>query len=585
MIAILHQVDLSLDYEGVHLMMKSFSSVERIKLRLTDTSTYDCYVTFQSSISADKACKSLQDHCLNNSIIKTSLYSIENLRNDPHDFIHVRNLPENVSQRKSPSLIWHVAAYKDGRENLIKAADCIQNKVGQIPHGNMKRYGRNILIKAGNKTQAVLLTNFKPSDNGNIRGITPHKTFNTSRGVVYSQDLYDFSDEEILNLCPSDVCHVRKMGGSNNTIMLTFCSSFLPEHIDIGHLRIKVKKFRQNPTQCHNCFDYGHIMTRCQSKKKCYVCSAEHETWTGCTRPRFCLHCSGSHSPNSRECPRRKLEQSIVEVAYNEKISIGSAKRQVMGANRDPNSTYASVIKKMKISNMSRKPPQENRESRQNPPKSKTSPKRVPKTAESDTPLDMMSSCESLPDLSKKNPVPSSDPVPLVSESGDDGAKSISVETKSSIITVTKKQANEDGFSVPAARKRARPASPKSGNSGLELSNSFSTLEKGPDVKKQAVSVTEAPEKDDPKLSTNQPRAESCRPKTHTMKEREPNTEPTVKEALKGKPDKETKIPVHSSHHSIRGETRKSKLKDNFSQAPRDKASQSRHDKTGKNYS
>ena len=579
-------MDLSLDYEGVHLIMKAFGNVERIKLRLTEiSSSYDCYVTFQSNKSADKACKSLQGHTINNHIIKTSLFSVLNLLNDPHDFVPMKDPILKVIKRKSPSLVWHVAAYKEGKENLIRASDCIQNKVGQIPRGNMKKYGRNILIKAGNTTQAVLLTNFKPSDNGNIYSITPHKTFNTSRGVVYSQDLYDFSEEEILNLCPSDVCHVRKMGGSNNTIVLTFYSSFLPEHIDIGHLRIKVRKFRQNPTQCHNCFDYGHVIARCQNKKRCFVCSAEHETWNGCSYPRFCFHCSGSHSPNSRECPRRKLEQSIVEVASNEKISIGSAKRQVMGANRDPNSSYASAIKKMKGSNTVRKPPQEKRESQQNPSKSDTTPKRVPKsakTAKSNSPAEKMSSCESLPDLSVKNPMPSSDPVPLVSESGDDGAKSISVETKSSIITVTKKQANEDGFSVLAARKRARPASPKSGNSGIELSNSFSTLEQSPSEKKQAVS-TEDSEAGKSKPSTSQPRVESCRPKTHTMKEMESKADPPVQVALK--PDKETKIPVHSSHHSKRGETKKARLKDNFIQAPKERAPQSRHDKTGKKHS
>ena len=273
-----------------------------------------------------------------------------------------------------------------------------------------------------------------------------------------------------------------------------------------------------------------------------------------------------------------------MEVASNEKISIGSAKRQVMGANRDPNSSYASAIKNMKSSNTGRKSPQENRESRQNPAKSDTTPKRVPKTAKSNSPADVMSSCESLPDLSEKHPAPSSDPVPLTSEPGDDGAKSISVETKSSIITVTKKPASEDGFSLPAGRKRARPASPKSGNNDIKLTNSFSTLEKSPIGKKQAVSITKAPEAGDPKVSSSQPRAESCRPKTHTMKEMEAKPQPPVKETLKGKSD-ETKIPVHSSHHSIRGETRKAKLKDNFIQAPSERAPQSKHDKTGRKHS
>ena len=37
-----------------------------------------------------------------------------------------------------------------------------------------------------------------------------------------------------------------------------------------------------------------------------------------------------------------------MEVANNQHISIGSAKRQVLGANKHPESTYASVIKQMK---------------------------------------------------------------------------------------------------------------------------------------------------------------------------------------------------------------------------------------------
>ena len=83
--------------------MKSFGVVERIKFRLTATETsYDCYVTFQSSDSADKACQSLQDHCINDSIIKTSLYNIDNLCIDQHDFVPKEKPKINVTPKKSP---------------------------------------------------------------------------------------------------------------------------------------------------------------------------------------------------------------------------------------------------------------------------------------------------------------------------------------------------------------------------------------------------------------------------------------------------------------------------------------------------
>ena len=78
----------------------------------------------------------------------------------------------------------------------------------------------------------------------------------------------------------------------------------------------------------------------------------------------------------------------------------------------------------------------------------------------------------------------------ILSEPEEEGAKSISGEMQFSIITITKEQISENDFSVPYNKKRARPASPKSSNSGIEWSNSFSPLEKSPNVKK-AVSVEE----------------------------------------------------------------------------------------------
>ena len=96
--------------------------------------------------------------------------------------------------KNKPILTWHVATFKEGNNNMLKASKAIQKKVGNIPFKNLKRYGKNILIKAGNATQATLLTHFKPSENGNVLTITPHKTFNTLKGVVFSRDLYDFSE-------------------------------------------------------------------------------------------------------------------------------------------------------------------------------------------------------------------------------------------------------------------------------------------------------------------------------------------------------------------------------------------------------
>ena len=101
----------------------------------------------------------------------------------------------------------------------------------------LKKYGRSILIKAGNSTQAMLLSKFKTPEHGNINRVTPHKTFNTCRGIIFSEDLYDFSEAEILDMCPGNVYEVRKLRGNNHTILLSFSSTSLPDTIFISHSR------------------------------------------------------------------------------------------------------------------------------------------------------------------------------------------------------------------------------------------------------------------------------------------------------------------------------------------------------------
>ena len=403
---------------------------------------------------------------------------------------------------------------------MLKASEAIQKKVGNIPFENLKRYGKNILIKAGNATQATLLTHFKLSENGNVLTITPHKTFNTLKGVVFSRDLYDFSEEEILERCPPYVIQVKKLRGSNNTILLTFSSKYLPDHIVINHSMIKVKKARSNPRQCHNCFEYGHILKHCKACKRCKVCSSEHDVWdNACTLNKHCFHCKGNHSPSSRECPRHLFEQEVMEFANNQYISLGSAKRQVMGANKHRESTYASVLSQMKKGANTRAASAPDRS------KSRTlqdiqTPQTSFNKADKEQPKSSMSSemeCESLPDLAAatvcENPSLKMGPCDRPNSSSKPyDAKSISIELTSSVVKVTQKtEKDKDGFAVPIARKRTRPVSPKKSAYEIKTSNSFSGLEETPVPKKQAVC-----EKLEGKKSTCTTIPKTSQPKVHT---------------------------------------------------------------------
>ena len=491
-------VDLSLDYEGMHQVLRRYGKVERLKMKLASGNiNFDCYATFENSSSANEACMNLRGHSLNDSVLNTRLFNIRNLEDEVYDFIPkiLDESGENEKARKNkPILTWHVATFKEGSNNMLKASEVIQNKVGNIPFENLKRYGKNLLIKAGNATQATLLSNFKPSENGNVQNITPHKTFNTLKGVVFCKDLYDFSEEEILERCPSFVIQAKKLRGSNNTILLTFSSSYLPDHIIINHSMIKVKRARANPKQCHNCFEYGHILKQCQSRKRCYVCSAEHDVWDDdCTLERYCFHCKGSHSPNSRECPRHLFEQEVLEVANNQYISIGSAKKQVMGANKHREATYASAIGQVNNDSNARRTSASDRSNSRKEHNIPTPQSSNISESKGQSESSMLTEMEFLPDLAEakecENPSMEMGPSEPNNSCESQDAKAFSIEMTSSVAKVTKKtEKDKDGFVVPSVRKRSRPVSPKKNSCEIKTSNSFSGLEGTPLPKKQAVS-------------------------------------------------------------------------------------------------
>ena len=167
----------TVDYEDVYLLMKKFGEVNRIRLILaTDKLTFDCYVVFKCNESASQASKHFCGHLVNDSVVRTRLFHIDNFKDQPYDYFPVETKVVQVN-REAPLPVWFVATYKEGAENMIKATEILERKVGTIPKGNLKRYGKSLLIKAGNPTQTQLLINFKTPQSGNLERVTPHKSF------------------------------------------------------------------------------------------------------------------------------------------------------------------------------------------------------------------------------------------------------------------------------------------------------------------------------------------------------------------------------------------------------------------------
>ena len=352
-------LDITLDYSDIYLIMKQHGRVEKIKLKAVDKGkSYDCYVLYSLHKYANLAHKYLNGHSINEITVRTKLFNEENIIFGPQDYTPSEMFPGKPLkklERNPTESRWFVAEYKHG-ENFIKAVECIKWKIGNIPDKNIKRYGKAILIEADNETRALLLKNFKPPSSGNIKSVTPHRTFNLMKGIIHSRDLYEFSEDEILQRCPVNIYKVQKLKGLNNSILLFFSNQYLPEYVSVCNIRISVKKYRPNPKQCRNCLDYGHVRIACRNKTKCLSCSSEYEDDHTCSNIKHCFHCSGNHGPTSKNCIRFRFEQDIVSVAENEHISFGSAKRKVLGANKDPSSTYASIAKQVKNNRIQGRP-------------------------------------------------------------------------------------------------------------------------------------------------------------------------------------------------------------------------------------
>ena len=191
-------VDLDCNYKSLYEIAQEFGEIKRMKLKISTNEQYfSSYIIYESATSAQEA----YNHAKNEEgdippSRQSKLMDERNIKDEDGDFIpKIPDIKNKTINRKMLTPIWHIASYKEGESNMFKAWESIEEHVGTIPEKNIKRYGKNLLVKAAHNTQANLLTSFKNQNNTVIESITPHKSYNTARGVIYSKDLYEFTEE------------------------------------------------------------------------------------------------------------------------------------------------------------------------------------------------------------------------------------------------------------------------------------------------------------------------------------------------------------------------------------------------------
>ena len=214
----------------------------------------------------------------------------------------------------------------------------------------------DLLVEVSRNTQADNLLKCKKLVDVPVR-VTPHRSLNSSKGVIRCQDIKNCSDEEILDgLASQHVSHVHRISvlregdrKPTGTFILTFNTPNTPKTLKIGYLQVRVEIYIPNPVRCYNCQRYGHFKTNCSRPAACEKCGQDGHTSETCEGPPHCVNCQGCHPANSKTCPKWVEEKQIQKIKACNNISYKEAKETFHSQDSQLKS-YSRAVRTAKVS-------------------------------------------------------------------------------------------------------------------------------------------------------------------------------------------------------------------------------------------
>ena len=325
--SILHAKPIPLDwsFDIIYEEFSRFGNIKEIRNRLGNNYQYfESWIIFSSDEDALRAYNDFNSTCVSVSFAVPA--NVPKLLDIYRPYIPVEDLKTSVKLERLPvPPRWLILSSRSERGNLFKIKQFIGQKLGHVNSPDISRFGKDsFLVHTKSDAQAVMLLNMKLDTKSLVKGVKPHFTFSYAKGVLFNDDIYELSENEILTMCPDNVWKIFKVPKSN-MIVLTFMDSIVPHEIIIENEIIKVRPYRQRPLQCFNCFGFAHVSDVCTRAKICQFCSQpEHGA---CTRPRVCANCRESHDSRNKSCNIFKKEQEALLLSAAEHISIGHAKK------------------------------------------------------------------------------------------------------------------------------------------------------------------------------------------------------------------------------------------------------------------
>lgn len=210
----------------------------------------------------------------------------------------------------------------------------------------------DLLLELRDKTQYDNLS--KLTAFGDIPvSVGPHRSMNTVRGVISDDDLLELSESELLegwqdqNVVKVQRITIRRDDKQIPTkhIIITFGNSNLPDSIETGYCKLRVRPYIPNPRRCFKCQRFGHGSQSCRGRATCAKCASKEHLSESCTSAARCANCEGDHPAYSRSCPSWKKEKEIIELKVKFNLSFQEARKRFSLHNQSSPS-YADVSRR-----------------------------------------------------------------------------------------------------------------------------------------------------------------------------------------------------------------------------------------------
>ncbi|GFO26995.1 nucleic-acid-binding protein from mobile element jockey [Plakobranchus ocellatus] len=212
--------------------------------------------------------------------------------------------------------------------------------------------------------------------------VSPHKSLNSSKGVIRSRDLRCCSEEEL-----SGVTHARRIKVrrgedkiQTDTVVLTFDSPKPPSRIRAGYLTLDVRPYVPLPMRCYKCQRYGHGKDRCKKPAAvCVRCGKGGHVERDCSADPHCVNCKGDHTASSKTCPKFLEEQVILRYKAENGGTFQQARKAVVELHKTISTrTFASAVKSQLRTKPAALPKDGGRSAPSAPPKGKKAQKDSP---------------------------------------------------------------------------------------------------------------------------------------------------------------------------------------------------------------